>query len=314
MLPGKMPILKIVPERRACPTRSPRLGNRAGRPRVATPVRCSRETRIQAPCPPPLRRARGPCEQQVQDAGVARMTQTILAPTSHSLPASATAPPATPGGRFRLDAEMEVGGGSLRSTGSNAQRPPQPALPPRTPLRSGPRPALRPRTALPPGPGARPAAACGAVPPPARSPPLTRSAAVRTHLRSRPLPGHPQRRRGRSPLGQRGGRGRRARAAAAALWPDPTPAKLRARGQPSAPGAGPEPAVPARPLALRPAPPRRRSPLSPPPARPGPLQQEAAQALPTGGGAQAPRPAAPLRGRASRREEASAPAGVDGGS
>lgn len=91
MLPGKMPILKIVPERRAGPTRSPRLGNRAGRPRVATPVRCSRETHIQAPCPPPLRRARGLCEQQVQDAGVAGMTQTILAPTSHCLPASATA-------------------------------------------------------------------------------------------------------------------------------------------------------------------------------------------------------------------------------
>jgi hypothetical protein len=103
---------------------------------------------------------------------------------------------------------------------------------------------------------------------------LTGGAAVRTHLRSRPLPGHPQRRRGGRPLGQRGGRGRWAQAAAEALLPGPAPARLRAPGQPSAPGAGPEPAVPAcpaRPRApsapRRPAPPRRRSPLSPPPAR-----------------------------------------------
>lgn len=151
------------------------MGSRGWSPRVATPVRCSLGSHIQAPCLLPLRRARGPCEQQVQDAGVAGMTQTILAPTSHSLPASATALLTHQAGasvwmpRWRWEAVPPM------STGSNAQRPPQPALPPRTPLRSGPRPALRPRTALPPGLGARPAAAaaaaaaCGAVPPPAWS-------------------------------------------------------------------------------------------------------------------------------------------------
>lgn len=116
------------------------------------------------------------------------------------------------------------------------------------------------------------ASVSGPAPGPA---PLTRGTAVRTHLRSRPLPGHPQRRRGRSPLGQRGGRGRRARAATApAARPSSgkASARLREPGQLSAPEAGPEPAVPARPLALgrppprtaprRPAQPLRRSPLS----------------------------------------------------
>lgn len=137
-----------------------------------------------------------------------------------------------------------------------------------------PHPTLRPRTALLPGPDARPVAAwvCGTAPSQAL---LTRGAAVRTHLRSRPLPGHPQRRRGPSPQGQRGGRGRRARAAAApAARPGSgkAPASPRAPGQPTDPGAGLEPAVPACPLALgrpppraaprRPAPPRRRLPLA----------------------------------------------------
>lgn len=324
MLPGKMPILKIVPEHRAGPTRSPRLGNRAGRPRVATPVRCSRETRIQAPCPPPLRRARGPCEQQVQDAGVAGMTQTILAPTSHCLPASATAllPPQAGASvwmpRWRWEAVPSC---------------------PLAPMHSAPR--SRPsrqgrRSAVAPAPPSGPARRSRQAPAPARRRPA---------VRSRPRPG-PRRLPGalqsahtsaRGPFrdilsgdaaaalwasvgGAGGGPGRRRRPYGPARLPQgpgeaprarPT---VRPRGWPGTRRARP-PARPRAPSApRRPAPPRRRSPLSPPPARPGLLLQEAAQALPTGGGAHAPCPAAPLRGRASRREEACAPAGVDGGS
>lgn len=133
---------------------------------------------------------------------------------------------------------------------------------------------LRPRTARPPGPGARPAAPRCAVPPPAR--PRLPGALQSAHTSARgPFLGHPQRRRGRSPLGQRGGAGGgpgRRRPLLPGPAPARAPARLRAPGQPSAPGAGPNPPCPpARSPsgALRPAPPRAAPPplASPPPAR-----------------------------------------------
>lgn len=170
-----------------------------------------------------------------------------------------TGPPSRPSHQGR----RSVAAGAGAKAGGRSPRP-SPAPPPGPARRSRQAPAparRRPRRAARLRPG-----------------PLTRGAAVRTHLRSRPLPGHPQRRRGHSPQGQRGGRGRRARAAvapAARPGSGKAPARLRVPGQPSALGAGPEPAVPACPLALGRPPPRaaprrpaaaRRS-LSPPPAR-----------------------------------------------
>lgn len=307
MLPGKMPILKIVPERRAGPTRSPRFGNRAGRPRVATLVRCSQETRIQAPCPPPLRRAREPCEQQVQDAGVAEMTQTILAPTSHSLPASATAllPPQAGASVWSRD-----GGGRrfppvhwLQRTAPPAAGPPAKDAAPQWPPPRPPAPHGAPaRPRRPPGGGLRCGPAPGPVPaaypercsphtPPLAAPSGTSSAATR------PQPFGPA--WGARAAGPGGGGGPTARPGSRKA-----PARLRARGQPSAPGAGPEPAVPARPLALgRPPPraaPRRPAAVrrSPRPLR-GPGRSCRKQRRPCPPGEGRTHPAPPLRSEAA---------------
>lgn len=199
------------------------------------------------------------------------------------------------GGGHSPPASLRLRGGRRRrqcpsslARGREGTGAPRPALRPRTRLRSGPgggrgrREAAAPSPTPPSGPARRsrqapaPARRPGrAVPPPPGL--LTRGAAVRTHLRSRPLPGHPPRRRGRSPLGQRGGRGRRPRAAAAAaaLLPGPAPARPRLgsarpahrppRGWPGTRRAR----LPARPRA--PSAPRRpaaaRRSLSPPLAR-----------------------------------------------
>lgn len=279
----------------------------------------------------PLTSATSAGAQTMRAAGARRgggteLTRNPTRPHLLNLAGLRHSPPATPGWRFRREVEMGAGGSqppaSLRLRGGAGNVLPRPSAdarapgPPSRPSRQGrgsavaragaeaAAPSPAPRPPAPHGalarPGARPAASQrgrgrsrgrGPAPGPAL---LTRGAAVRTHLRPRPLPGHPQRRRGRSPLGQRGGRGRRARAAAASAarpGSGKAPARLRAPGQPSAPGAGPEPAVPACPLALR-RPPPRAAPRRPAAARSlrplrgsGPLLQEAAQALPTGGGA-----------------------------
>lgn len=206
---------------------------------------------------------------------------------------------------------MEVGGGSLLSTGSNAQRPPQPALPPRTPLRSGPRPALRPRTALPPGPGARPAEACGAVPPPARSRRLP-GALQSAHTSARGpfrdiLSGDAATALWASVGGAGGGPGRRRRPYGPARLPQgpgeaprarPT---VRPRGWPGTRRARPParpraPSAPRRPAPRRPAAARR----SPRPLRgPGRSCRKQRRPCPPGEGRRAPRPAAPLRSEAA---------------
>lgn len=92
-----------------------------------------------------------------------------------------------------------------------------------------------------------------------RCPARVRGAAVRTHLRSRPLPGHPQRRRGRSPLGQRGGRPppRAAPRRPAAALRSPRPLRgpgrsCRKQRKPCPPGEGrpaPRPGAPLRSVA-----------------------------------------------------------------
>lgn len=233
------------------------------------------------------------------------MTQTILAPTSHSLPASATALPPPQAGasvwmpRWRWEAVPSCPRAPTHSAprsrpsrqGRRSAVAPAPPSGPARRSRQAPAPARRRpavRSRPQPGPAAYPGR-CSPHTPPLAAPSGTSSAATR------PQPSGPA--WGARAAGPGGGGGPTARPGSRKA-----PARLRARGQPSAPGAGPEPAVPARPLALGRPPPRaapRRA--APPPlaALPAPCAARAAPAGSSAGPAHRGRggahPAPPLR-------------------